>query len=67
MDDNRYRMAGQERESKMTFYFYNTDDEYLIGKVVARDWDDALKIVRQYFGYPDCNTVLRLTPHEYWA
>jgi hypothetical protein len=51
----------------MTFYFYNTDDECLIGKIVARDWADALNIVRQYFGEPEYNTVLRLTPHEYWV
>jgi hypothetical protein len=51
----------------MTFYFYNTDEERLIGSFVAKNWNEALKVVREVFGYPKCNTVLRLTPHEYWA
>lgn len=60
-------LDSSQRKNKMTFYFYNTDDESLIGSFVAQDWNEALKVVREVFGYPKCNTVLRLTPHEYWA
>ncbi len=51
----------------MTFYFYNTDDEMLIGTVEAMDWQEALELVRERFGDPNCSTVLRLTPHEWWG
>jgi hypothetical protein len=50
----------------MTFYLYNTDDERLIGTVVAQDWYEALQRVRETFGSLDCATTLRITPHEWW-
>ena len=60
-------LDSSQRKKKMTFYFYNTDEERLIGTFVAQNWAEAIKMVRLSFDYPKCNTVLRLTPHEYWA
>ena len=57
----------RKRRDEMKFYFYDVDEERLIGTVEAQNWDEALKLVRETFGYPDCATTLRLTPHEYWV
>jgi len=53
----------------MKFYFYDVDEERLIGTVEAQNWDEALKLVRKNFGFTAryCVTTLRLTPHEYWV